>query len=167
MNNVLYIDRAFKNEIGGDKNRSRYLYQTLQKKSNVHLCTIKDSHEYGGDDSFFELPVSKKTSVSIPDAIADFSQETMDRFVSFIKTYEITELFFRTIAFSLLAVYAKKKIPTLNIIIDADLILSRLMDQAWKKNKSLNTRYYLIQSLKLTLYENQILFDPIVKTHFV
>jgi len=156
MKNILYIDRAFKNEIGGDKNRSRYLYQTLKKDTNIHLCTIRDSLEYREDDSSLELAIAKKETLSLPEAIAEFSQETMDEFVSFIKEYEITELFFRTIAFSLLAIYAKKKIPTLNIIIDADLILSRLMDQAWKKNKSFNARYYLIQTLKLSLYEKNL-----------
>jgi len=156
MKNVLYIDRAFKNEIGGDKNRSRYLYKTLQKDTNIYTCTIKDSLESIEDNSSLELPISQKTNILLPEAIAEFSEESMDQFVSFIKQYEITELFFRTIAFSLLAIYTKKKIPTLNIIIDADLILSRLMKQAWQKNRSFNTRYYFIQMLKLSSYEKNL-----------
>jgi glycosyltransferase involved in cell wall biosynthesis len=41
-------------------------------------------------------------------------------------------------------------------VVDADLILSRLMQQAWEKNKSFQSRYYLIQSLKLEQYEKKL-----------
>lgn len=156
MKNLLYIDRTFKNEIGGDKNRSRFLHDSLQKNSNVFTCTVKDEHEYIDNHSKFVLSTSKQNNAFLPNAIAGFSEETKDDFVSLIQKFEITELFFRTIAFSLLAVYAKKKIPTLNIIIDADLILSRLMEQAWRKNRSFKSRYYLLESLKLSFYEKNL-----------
>jgi glycosyltransferase involved in cell wall biosynthesis len=156
MKKVLYIDRPFENEIGGDKNRSKYLYQTLKKDSKVYICLIKDISENSVDDEILALVPVVKTDKWLPESIAQFSQASMDSFVAYIKEHGIIELFFRTIAFSALATHAKKEIPELNIIIDADLILSRLMDQAWQKNRSLGSRYYLIQTLKLRHYEKNL-----------
>lgn len=156
MKNVLYIDRAFENEIGGDKNRSRYLFKTLQKDANIYTCTIKDPFESIVASSSLELHTSQKSNILLPDAIAVFTEASMEQFISFIKKHGITELFFRTIAYSMLAMYAKNLIPTLNIIIDADLMLSRLMQQAWQKNRSFNSRYYFIQMLKLSAYEKKL-----------
>lgn len=156
MKNVLYIDRAFENEIGGDKNRSRFLYKTLKKDANIYFCATKDPFESIEVNSSLELAISPKTNMFLPDAIAEFSQESLDKFIDFIKEYEITELYFRTIAYSMLAIYAKNKIPILNIVIDADLILSRLMKQAWQTNRSLSNRYYYIQMLKLSSYEKNL-----------
>ncbi|QOR61955.1 glycosyltransferase [Sulfurovum sp. ST-21] len=156
MKNLLYIDRAFVDAIGGDKNRSRYLYRTLQKYTNVYTCIIKEASECKEENASLELPVAQKGSRLLPDAIAGFSEESKERFVSFIRKHGISVLFFRTIAFSPLALYAQKKIPGLDIIIDADLILSRLMDQAWKKNRSFAGRYYLIEKMKLSLFEKKL-----------
>lgn len=156
MKNLLYVDREFENALGGDKNRSRYLYDTLQKNSNIFVCIIKDSYDSTQNNSRFELFTAKKTNPLLPQAIAEFSQESLVKFVEYIKEHEIEELFIRTIAFSSLAVFAKRAVPSLNIIIDADLILSRLMQQAWQKNRSLKSRYYLFEYIKLSFYEKTL-----------
>lgn len=156
MQNMLYIDKEFQNSIGGDKNRSKYLYNTLENKSHLFSCIIKDTKENVMQNSDIEIVSLKHKQLFLPQAIADFSQESLERFLQFIKDNNIQTLFFRTIAFSALAMYAKSKLESLNIIIDADLVLSRLMHQAWEKNKSLSSRYYFLQSLKLSLYEKKL-----------
>jgi glycosyltransferase involved in cell wall biosynthesis len=161
MKNVLYVDRAFKNELGGDKNRSRYLYNTLQENSHVFTCIITDGVSTTEDSSeSLRLSTTSKKSFLQPDAIASFSNKTKALFVDFIVKHEITDILLRSIAFSALALYAKKRIPSLNIMIDADLILSRLMAQAWKKQRSLSKRYYLIQKVKLSWYEKRLYNNP-------
>ncbi|MFT5662425.1 MAG: glycosyltransferase involved in cell wall biosynthesis, partial [Sulfurimonas sp.] len=159
MKNLLYVDREFKNSLGGDKNRSRYLYKSLQKSRIVYTCIVKDfedSSEAINATSSLELVSSKKINILCPQAILYFSRECKNLFVAYIQEHNIQTLFFRTIAFSSLALYAKEKIPTLKIIIDVDLILSRLMKQSWEKNKSFQSRYYYIQMLKLLKYEKRL-----------
>ena len=43
MKKILYFDRPFKNALGGDKNRSRYLYKVLGQDLSVELCIIEAS----------------------------------------------------------------------------------------------------------------------------
>ena len=156
MKNILYIDRAFQDALGGDKNRSRYLHNTLKEDANLYTCIIQESWEEIKEASSLIITVERKKSIFLPRAISEFSQQSLDDFVSFIKKNEITDLFFRTIAFNVLATYAKKQVPSLNIVIDADLILSRLMQQTWNKSKSFDTRYYFIQQVKLSMYERHL-----------
>ncbi|WP_294965742.1 glycosyltransferase family 4 protein [Sulfurimonas sp.] len=156
MKNLLYVDREFENSMGGDKNRSRYLHKSLQNTSKVFTCIINDSNTHTKHSCDLELYTAKKTNHLLPQAIAEFSQESLNMFVTFIKEHEIKELFIRTIAFSSLAVFAKRAVASLNIIIDADLILSRLMQQAWQKKRSLKNRYYLFESVKLFFYEKAL-----------
>ncbi len=157
MRKILYIDREFKNSLGGDKNRSRYIYDVLEKNSTkIFTCIIKDNYETINPHSSFELIASKKRSKFDPDAILKFSNLSKNILVTYIQIHEIKTLVVRTIAYSELAIYAKKKIPGLNIIIDVDLILSRLMRQSWEKNRSIKSRYYYIQMLQLLKYEKYL-----------
>ena len=156
MKNLLYVDREFENSLGGDKNRSRYLHHSLQNSSNVFTCIINDSDTPTKHTCELELCIAKKTNLLLPHAIVEFSQESLEVFVEFIKEHNIKELFIRTIAFSSLAVFAKSAVPSLTVIIDADLILSRLMQQAWQKKRVLKNRYYLFESMKLLYYEKNL-----------
>ena len=154
MKKLLYIDRPFKKSLGGDKNRSRYIYNTLKKDFDVKTAIVLTDTER--EEASFVLRGEQKAKFFLPEAIMEFSESTMNSFLFFIKENGITELFFRSIAFTQLAIYVKDKIPTINIIVDVDLILSRLMQQAWEKKKSLRSRYYFIQSLKLLQYEKKL-----------
>ncbi len=157
MKNILYIDREFKNSLGGDKNRSRYIYNVLEKNSSeIFTCIIKDKALAVDSDKSFELLASEKKSRLLPDAIVGFSETSKNTFVKYIQTHKIKILFMRTIAYSELAVYAKKMIPSLKVIIDVDLILSRLMQQSWENNRSMKSRYYFLQMLQLLRYEKKL-----------
>jgi len=152
----LYVDKEFRGAIGGDKNRSRYIYEGLQEMYNTNLCIIGNENPAFQKDGALVLTPLRRSSPLLPDAIMCFDKSEQKRFGDFIAAKEISTLFFRTIALAGLALYAKKRFPNLRIIIDADLILSRLMDQAWKKNPSLVSRYYLIQRFKLENYESRL-----------
>ncbi|NOR58830.1 MAG: glycosyltransferase, partial [Sulfurimonas sp.] len=124
--------------------------------SKVFTCIINNSNTPTKHSCELELRTAKKTNPLLPQAIAEFSQESLEMFVEFIIKYDIQELFIRTIAFSSLGVFAKGAVPSLNVIIDADLVLSRLMQQAWQKKRSLKSRYYLFEYIKLSFYEKAL-----------
>jgi len=154
MKKLLYIDRPFRKSLGGDKNRSRYIYNTLQKDFHVMTAIILEGNDM--EEASFVLKGEDKSTLFLPESIMEFSEKIMNNFLLFIKENNIKDLFFRSIAFTQLAIYVKKRVPTINIVVDVDLILSRLMQQAWGKNKSLRNRYYFIQSLKLLQYEKNL-----------
>lgn len=156
MKKILYIDREFQQSVGGDKNRSRYLHRVLSSYADVSLCSIDAQEHWDVGTEGLALQSLQATDFLTPDAIEIFSQKTLDTFVSYIAEKKIQTLFFRTIAFSALAIYAKTKLPDIQVYIDVDLVLSRLMQQAWKKNKSFTRRYYLLESYKLAYYEQKL-----------
>ncbi len=94
MKKTLYIDREFKNSVGGDKNRSRYIYDVLEKNSSaIFMCIIKDTGEVINSDTFLELVASKKKSRLLPNAIVTFSDESKNILVSYIEKNNIKTLF--------------------------------------------------------------------------
>ena len=153
MKNVLYIDKPFLNEIGGDKNRSRYLYNGLIKFSNLFLCVIDCENNFHKND--IKINSSKSNKFLLPMSILYFEKNEMKKLFDYIKSKNIKTLFIRTIAYTQIAIETKKMFPDIEIVIDADLILSRLMEQSWKKKPSVKNRFYFIQMLKLKNYESK------------
>lgn len=154
--NLLYFDRYFKNEVGADKNRSRYLYQVLGEEVSVTCCIIdQDDASKNVDRCLFIKEAHFKNPLK-PFAILKFSKNDNDRIYNYIIENNIDTLFFRTIAFSELAKEIERRLPNIKIYIDVDLLFSRLMKQAWLRNPSVKSRFYLFQWLLLGFYESAL-----------
>jgi len=156
MKRVLYIDRSFKNEIGGDKNRSRYLYSVLQSKYSTHCCIALWPGEEKKDDADLYIETGDFKKPLMPYAILNISNKDVFQVMAYIKQHNISIVFVRTIAFAELVNKLRETIPHIKVIVDVDLLLSRLMKQAWSASPSLKNRFYLIQWVLLHFYEAKL-----------
>lgn len=154
MTRVLYVDRPFINEIGGDKNRSRYLFNALSQFVPAKSCIVFHPDEAIKEDADLTLCAYRHRNILMPYAVYRFIAEDIRKLISFIQAEQINIVFIRTIAFSELARAIKKVMPDIRVIIDVDLLLSRLMKQSWDNEKALKRRFFLIQWILLNYYES-------------
>jgi len=109
VKNILYIDKEFLTGYGGDKNRSRYLFNALKTNNHVYTCIIEERANMTLSKPDIMLTPEKEKIFLLPDAIKEFSETMIEYFISCIKSHHITDIFIRTIAYAKLAEYAKKR----------------------------------------------------------
>lgn len=151
---ILYFDREFRNEVGGDKNRSRYLYELLHKEFSTSLCIVGNANKKYSKKNELYIQQACFNNPLMPYVVLKFSKNDVQRVINFIVENHIDALFFRTIIFSDLAKAISKKIPNIRIIIDVDLLFSRLMKLAWMREPGLKKRFFLIQWFLLSVFES-------------
>ena len=159
---ILYIDVPFLGLCGGDKNRSKFLFDTLCKKYDTDILLIQNktyekslinNHKV---NKLFTIK-SKKSAFYLPQSLYDFDKKTMNYFKKILKDNQYDILMFKFSSTAILANWAKKILPFSNIIIDVDMLSSRICYETWKNNKTLKNRYYLIEYLKLYNFEKSFL----------
>jgi glycosyltransferase involved in cell wall biosynthesis len=151
MKKVLYVDRAFIGLKGGDKNRSNFLYSTLKSAYSVELAIVKvDKSEVLNESANIELLTTKPPFYQSK-AIYSFSKYDIDRFVAFVKDNSFDLVFFRFCSMANLA----KVIDNMGIkvVVDVDMLFSRISRQAWFNNISIKNRYYFIEYTKQLFFE--------------
>ncbi len=159
---VLYIDKPFLGLCGGDKNRSKFLFQALCLKYNTDIVLIEDKtyenktleeHEV---NKMYRIK-SNESSFYLPQSLYSFNKKYLAYFKEILSTNQYDLLVFRSNASAILANIANKTLPFANIIIDVDMLSSRICYDSWKKNKSIKNRYYLFEYLKLYSFEKRFL----------
>ncbi len=162
MQKVLYIDIPFLGLCGGDKNRSTFLYESLYKKYDTDILLVLDKHysrQVLKQHKNKHLYLIKNTAGSFyqPKSLHVFNEDQINTFKKILLRNQYQTIFFKFNSMGLLANIAKKILPFANIIIDVDMLSSRICQEAWKNNKSLKNRYYLFEYLKLNYFENSFL----------
>ena len=159
---VLYIDRPFLGLCGGDKNRSKFLFESLCLKYDTDILLIEDK-EYKSEIlekhkiNKMYLIKSEKSSFYLPQALYGFNKRYLDYFKEILSINQYDLLVFKFNSTAILANIANKILPFSQIIIDVDMLSSRICYEAWKNNKSLKNRYFLIEYLKLYFFEKKFL----------
>jgi len=135
MKNILFIDEAFINKVGGHENRSKAIYQEyIEHKSKIFTAS-QDSKA----NPNFQIKPTKKNSMGN----YIFSKKEAKSVLKEINFHKISEVFFRSLRYADLAFKLQNLNKKLKIIIDMDLLSSRLMIQAWNLDKSIKNRYYI------------------------
>ena len=159
---VLYIDTPFLGLYGGDKNRSKFLFKSLCLKYDTDILIIEDK-EYESkilkkhEINKMYIIKSKKESFYLPQSIHSFDKKQIDYFKKILRLNQYDLLVFKFNSTAILANIAKKNLPFSNIIIDVDMLSSRICYDSWINNKSLKNRYYLIEYFKLYYFEKRFL----------
>jgi hypothetical protein len=155
---ILYVDVPFRGLYGGDKNRSEFIYDSLLKNYKTDILLIMNKH-YSQEIinlhkvNNIHILESKKSSFYQPNSLYDFDQKQLNHFKKILLNNKYQTIVFRYNSTAILANQAKGILPLSNIIIDVDMLSSRICYDAWNKNKSLRNRYYLIEYFKLFRFE--------------
>ena len=159
--NVLYVDIPFLGFKGGDKNRSRFLYESLSSKYNTDILLVKNvdySHEqidiHKKGNSLFTIR-SIKAPFYKPEAVYDFNEENIEIFKQILKNNYYDIVFFRFASMAFLASVVKESSFLSKIVVDVDMLFSQISKEAWRNNKSLKNRYHLLEYLKLSSFEKK------------
>lgn len=166
MQKLLYVDVPFAEEKGGDKNRSKFLWSVLSKSHDSDLLLIRTveyitkpipTHE--GYDKFYTIGVSSHPFWQSK-GIYHFSKKQKDKFVEILEQRRYEVVVFRFIAPAELANIIQQVLPNCKVVIDVDMLLSRIADLTWEQHRSWEYRYYWQEKIKLSLQEKQLFRQP-------
>lgn len=159
MKKVLYIDIPFAKERGGDKNRSRFLWDILSKNCEADLLILekngKKAADHSGFKNIFTLPFSTGAGL-FPESIYSFSENEESVFAQILKNGRYHAVVIRFLSPSLLGKMVEKYSQGTRVIIDVDMLFSRIADLSWEKNRSLKNRFYFFEKYKLKRFERKI-----------
>jgi len=166
MASLLYIDRPFQGEKGGDKNRSKFIWKALIENFTVDLLLLRDYKSpeatyqaHQGQNKLYEIRTAKPGLIK-PEAIMNFFEAEKERFRKILKENKYEVIFIRFAAPAMLADIAAEILPQAKIIFDIDMLMSRLTLLSWQLNPTLKNRYFFIQNKKFVQYEKVLFNKP-------
>lgn len=156
---VLYVDTPFEGLHGGDKNRSSFIWQCLIDEFKPDLLLIKNKEyltkkveSHRGYNKLFTLgtipPLPHKAQ-----AIFNFHPKQLEKFKDIILQEQYDLIVFRFLSSYKLAALANRVLPRSRVVVDVDMLFSRVAGLAWAQNQSLRNRYNLIEMHKLKAFE--------------
>ncbi len=164
---LLYVDIPFATGVGGDMNRSRFIWKTLQPAYHTDLVLVRrpeDEDEeiarHQGDHQVTVLTGNRSSGLLRSEAIYHFSLNDLETYRNRLRETHYDFLMIRSGAPAELAYEAEKVSPLTKVIIDTDLVLSQYAKGLWQANRSLKTRCFLKESLVLRGYEKRLYRRP-------
>jgi glycosyltransferase involved in cell wall biosynthesis len=160
-NPALYLDETFARATGGDKNRSRFLWDALLGRSEARWIEVRKPGITQPDTG----PIHP--ALSLQASRAHFwSSQSMRRFGAgehrMLRELSRKEkpafLFARFYSsWELIRTAEAERVP---IIVDVDMLSSRLVHLAWRQNPRPGNRYFLFETWKLRLLEQRLFRRP-------
>lgn len=161
---VLYVDTPFENVSGGDKNRSRFLWWALGEYFDTSLVLI------GGEDPAAKPLWNQFKPLAIlppqpppfprPGAAPAFPSAARKKFPQIVRDGKFDVIFCRfTVGWELLAEITRR-FPDIAIVVDVDMVSSRLVALTWAANPSFKKRWFLFEKWKLRHFERQMFRLP-------
>lgn len=162
---ILYLDVPFEHESGGDKNRSRFLWSALNETFDVECLLIAGSPSPGARSRFTTIvPVRELRPQPAPwyqsDSIFRFAPAERDEFRQLLTKRRYDGVFLRFHSAWELAelVFAHPTRPA--VIVDLDMLSSRLVGLRWQQEPVLRNRWFLFERIKLDRFERRMLARP-------
>jgi len=162
----LYIDLPFKGEKGGDKARSRFIWETLNRNYDVDLFLVSSGNpsteiaQRHGIRTDLQTGFLQPGKWLSPRSIYTFPAHTVESYEDLLNEKQYTSVFFRFIAPTRLMRSVKRILPHARIVVDVDMLQSRVAELSWSSKRSLKNRYYLLEYMKLRHYEKKLFSSP-------
>lgn len=159
---ILYIDIPFYGINGGDKNRSRYLWNVINKNYRADLLIVtRENLTSNSLDNYpcnGEINVLKRidTGTAKNNPVYIFSKDSQNEFETLLRKNRYDIVFFRFISSCKLAPVVEKILPNANIIIDVDMLLSRIATTNWERNKTFKNRFFYFAKKKLDKFDEEL-----------
>ena len=161
---ILYLDVPFENESGGDKNRSRFLFQALLENFEVDLLLIGRAEATAKPawTNFKPLALFAPQSAPFPRPAStpSFAPADRERFISLLGEKKYDVIFCRfTVGWELLEL-VRLVAPETAVVVDVDMVSSRLVALTWAANPSFKQRWFLFEKWKLQRFEHRLFREP-------
>ena len=161
---ILYLDVLFENESGGDKNRSRFLFQSLRENFGVDLLLIGSEGGSAKPAWTHFKPLAmfapQPAPFARPASTPSFALADREKFVSLVRENKYSAVFCRfTIGWELLEL-VQHAAPETAVAVDVDMVSSRLVALTWAANPSFKKRWFLFEKWKLLCFERQMFGKP-------
>jgi len=158
---VLYVDIAFEGIKGGDKNRSKFIWNTINSEYDCDILLVSmgdeiDSSLYENYGKLFTLEATEGKFPS-PKSIYHFDKTNKNKFQKIITDNNYEFILFRFLSHYQLTKIARKQSK---VVVDVDMLFSKIASLSWNSNRSLKNRYYFFELLKLTIFERKVFKKP-------
>jgi len=161
---ILYLDVPFENESGGDKNRSRFLFHALRDNFDVDLLLIgrEGASAKPTWTNFKPLAMFAPQPAPFPRPAStpSFALADCEKFISLLREKDYAAVFCRfTIGWELLEL-VRTNAPETAVVVDVDMVSSRLVALTWAANPSFKKRWFLFEKWKLQHFERRLFREP-------
>jgi glycosyltransferase involved in cell wall biosynthesis len=162
---LLYLDVPFEHESGGDKNRSRFLWRALDQAFDADLVLIAAEPSANARPWFTNhppvacLPPGRGPWHQSASVFA-FAPRELDAFRTLLTERRYDVVFTRFHAPWVLARAAAAHPTRPAVVVDLDMVSSRLVGLTWRQAPSWRNRWFLFEKLKLERLERQLLRQP-------
>jgi glycosyltransferase involved in cell wall biosynthesis len=166
MPRVLYIDVPFEGEPGGDKNRSRFLFQTLRQAFETDLLLVHPHHPgSSGESRTRRHPPILELQAQPPGWFHSHSVFRIDpkqnrAYLDLLSARRYDAVICRFHSPWFLALGAETHPSRPAILMDLDMVSSRLVGLTWRQNPSIRNRWFLFERIKLERLERDLLRRP-------
>jgi glycosyltransferase involved in cell wall biosynthesis len=166
MPRVLYIDVPFEDEPGGDKNRSRFLFNTLGTAFETDLLLV---HPHKNQPARATHGLRHKPILELqaqpPGWFHSHSVFRIDprqnrAYLDLLsaRRYDAVVCRFHSPWFLALGAHAHPSRPA--VVMDLDMVSSRLVGLTWRQDPSIRNRWFLFERIKLERLERNLLHRP-------
>ena len=161
---ILYLDVPFENESGGDKNRSRFLFDALRENFDVDLLLIGRENAVAKPAWTHFQPLAifapQPPPFPRPNSTPSFLPVDREKFISLMREKKYAAVFCRfTIGWELLELI-RTAAPETAVVVDVDMVSSRLVALTWAANPSFKKRWFLFEKWKLQRFERRLFCEP-------
>ena len=161
---LLYLDVPFEHETGGDKNRSRFLWHALREHCEVDLVLMgrEPANARAAWTRYRPLALLPPQTPPFPRSasIPAFARESHDQFVRLLRDRNHAGVFARFCTGWELCHHAVRECPRTAIVMDVDMLSSRLVARSWAAQRSLRRRWFLFETWRLQRFERQLFREP-------
>lgn len=166
MPRVLYIDVPFEIESGGDKNRSRFLFHALRSAYETDLLLVHPHTRIPAKHpAYSAFPPALELHALRPGLLQSHSvfrvSEAEQRgFQDLLSRRKYDAVVCRFHSPWLLATAAATHPSSPAIVVDLDMVSSRLVGLTWRQDPCLRNRWFLFERIKLQRLERLLLRQP-------
>jgi glycosyltransferase involved in cell wall biosynthesis len=161
---LLYVDSPFENRNGGDKNRSRFLWNTLQNRFHADCLLIDPPSSTTQSAKPNSPPVLTLHPQPSPwwesDSVHHFAPDQQARFIDLLNRtrYDMVVIRFHSPVELARLAHQHPSQPT--VVVDLDMLSSRLASLNWNLRRSFSNRWFLLERWKLNRLERSLLRHP-------
>jgi len=158
---LLYVDVPFEGLQGGDKNRSKAIWRFLVEEFEADLLLIKgpqyitkkveNHHSYR---KLFTLGCIKPLPYD-SESIYHFHPRQLEKFRNILIREQYDIVVFRFLSPYRLATLVSKTVPHCKVVLDVDMLFSRVAELTWHQNHDISNRYSLFEMIKLKRFEKK------------
>jgi len=164
---LLYLDVAFEQEPGGDKNRSRFLWQSLTRQFDAEFLLLEKPPRDASPRPSGALriqPVARLRYGRGPwyesDSVMAFDRNARRAFQRLLSERPYDVVFSRFHSPWQLACLAEQHPSRPAVVVDLDMLSSRLVGMTWKAQPVWRNRWFLIERWKLEWLERRLYRRP-------